>query len=258
MHLAATGAAKAEANAAALTAFLKATPPVDAPTEVRLDVTNVPVATVVDHCNALYQAATNASISSDVRVLPRVATGTVGEDDRPELGPLTPAAMTPALGYTLYGHVAMGGTFDRLHGGHKMLLTRAALVTESRLRIGMTGPILLSKGRPKANAEFMQSFAVRSETVAAFMRAIRPDLHCDIFELETGDGGVIGIPDVTAMVCSPETLPAIEGINKARAERDPPLAPTVPVVIAYVGGGDNDTRVSSSKLRQLAADGKIV
>jgi phosphopantetheine adenylyltransferase len=247
----------AEANAASLTQYLSTHPPADAPTEVHLDVTNTAVTAVVDQCNALYQAATNVSISSDLRVLPKVATAVVGADNKAELGPLSPAAMTPALGYTLYGHVATGGTFDRFHGGHKMLLTRAALVTERRLRVGMTGPILLGKGKPKANSEFMQPLDVRLRVVAEFLKAVRPDLTVDVFELETGDGGVIGIPDVAAMVCSPETLPAIHGINAKRAEQDPPLPPTVPVVVEYVGGSDNDTRVSSTKLRALAAAGKI-
>ena len=36
-------------------------------------------------------------------------------------------------------NVALGGTFDHLHAGHKILLTMAALVARSRLIIGITG-----------------------------------------------------------------------------------------------------------------------
>ena len=40
---------------------------------------------------------------------------------------------------TTFDHVAMGGTFDRLHSGHMLLLAVAALVTIKRLYVGVTG-----------------------------------------------------------------------------------------------------------------------
>jgi bifunctional ADP-heptose synthase (sugar kinase/adenylyltransferase) len=33
---------------------------------------------------------------------------------------------------------ALGGTFDHLHGGHKILLTMAACITAKRLIVGLT------------------------------------------------------------------------------------------------------------------------
>lgn len=35
-------------------------------------------------------------------------------------------------------NVALGGTFDRLHTGHKMLLSEAALMSRKRLLVGLT------------------------------------------------------------------------------------------------------------------------
>jgi bifunctional ADP-heptose synthase (sugar kinase/adenylyltransferase) len=38
-----------------------------------------------------------------------------------------------------FGRVGMGGTFDHLHAGHKLLLTAAAFVTRDELICGLTG-----------------------------------------------------------------------------------------------------------------------
>ena len=39
----------------------------------------------------------------------------------------------------IFNHVAVGGTFDHLHAGHKILLTMTAWVTKKRLVCGVTG-----------------------------------------------------------------------------------------------------------------------
>ncbi len=41
----------------------------------------------------------------------------------------------------LFPVVALGGTFDHLHAGHKILLSMAAWITQEKLIIGMTGTI---------------------------------------------------------------------------------------------------------------------
>lgn len=37
-----------------------------------------------------------------------------------------------------YGYVALGGTFDRLHNGHKILLSQAALRSSKHVTVGVT------------------------------------------------------------------------------------------------------------------------
>jgi hypothetical protein len=39
----------------------------------------------------------------------------------------------------VYKQACMGGTFDHMHLGHKLLLTQAALLTTDVLHIGITG-----------------------------------------------------------------------------------------------------------------------
>ena len=38
-----------------------------------------------------------------------------------------------------FRNVALGGTFDRLHAGHRLLLAVAAAIATSRVSVGMTG-----------------------------------------------------------------------------------------------------------------------
>lgn len=56
----------------------------------------------------------------------------------------------------------MGGTFDHMHLGHKLLLTQACLLTKDVLHVGVTGDNLLQK---KAYSEFLESFEKRKENV---------------------------------------------------------------------------------------------
>lgn len=44
----------------------------------------------------------------------------------------------------LYPGVAVGGTFDRMHAGHRLLLVVAALACSRRIYIGVTGDLLLA------------------------------------------------------------------------------------------------------------------
>ena len=45
-----------------------------------------------------------------------------------------------------YDHVVLGGTFDHMHTGHRLLLTESALLSRQRLLVGVAdGPLLESK-----------------------------------------------------------------------------------------------------------------
>jgi phosphopantetheine adenylyltransferase len=74
--------------------------------------------------------------------------------------------------------VAVGGTFDHLHAGHKLLLTATALLlqptsgidnTPRRLIVGITGDELL---RNKKYAEYLQTWKKRQDNVVEFLLSI--------------------------------------------------------------------------------------
>ncbi len=199
------------------------------------------------HLTEMYNAASRVDIACPVDVVLRVQQ--LDQHDSSALEPLTANRLTSDLGFKLEDHVAMGGTFDRLHMGHKVLLTCSLLHTRQRLRIGITGEELLKK---KKFAEFLQPFVERRNRVEQFVRGIRPDLEYDFVELTEPTGGTTTIASVSGMVVSPETLPSIEAINVARTANG--LPPVRPVLIEYIGPSGENDRVSSTMLRQRFAE----
>ena len=69
-----------------------------------------------------------------------------------------------------YSGICLGGTFDHLHSGHKVLLSQAALLVSKRILCGVTGDALLQK---KANSQELETFEKRCENVRAFLRRLR-------------------------------------------------------------------------------------
>ncbi|KAH8162821.1 hypothetical protein CIB48_g5424 [Xylaria polymorpha] len=90
---------------------------------------------------------------------------------------LTGNSLPPAQSKT-YPVVCLGGTFDHLHPGHKLLLTAAAILLKvpespgtppARFIIGVTGEELLKR---KKYAELVQSWDLRVTNVIEFLASI--------------------------------------------------------------------------------------
>ena len=79
-----------------------------------------------------------------------------------------------------YKSVCVGGTFDHMHPGHKLLLTQSTMITSERILIGVTSEKLLAK---KAYAAYLESFEVRKHRVYEFVNRLNPAIKIDIFEL---------------------------------------------------------------------------
>ncbi|KAK9839424.1 hypothetical protein WJX81_001331 [Elliptochloris bilobata] len=147
---------------------------------------------------------------------------TRGEADR-QAGARSAGAQPPARGSQPEGplaweRVAVGGTFDCLHAGHRLLLAASALVCTASLFIGVTGDQLLAK---KRNAELLESYEARCEAAVRFVHAVRPGLAVKT-------GALLDPREPTAaateegmqvLVVSAETVAGAEEIQAQRAER---------------------------------------
>ncbi len=152
--------------------------------------------------------------------------------------------------------VAVGGTFDHLHAGHKLLLTMTAFMlepplpdsqaTDSHLTIGITGDELL---RNKKFAEHMQSWDDRQKAVLEFLLGIldfSPPTHQNVItkrvsapgpngnaviatlgsdliircvEISDPFGPTITDESISALVISGETRSGGKAVNEKRCEK---------------------------------------
>jgi cytidyltransferase-like protein len=116
----------------------------------------------------------------------------------------------------IYSRLAIGGTFDQLHNGHRKLLTLASALCDEVLTIGVITDALLAK---KSNSKFIQPFHLRKEIIESFMTSLKPSLKLNIVELFDPYGPTITDPSFEGIVVSSETLIGAKMINKLRQER---------------------------------------
>ncbi|KAI0929203.1 hypothetical protein AcW2_004972 [Taiwanofungus camphoratus] len=125
-------------------------------------------------------------------------------DDTPQTQPhAPPPASDPSLP-PLVPVAALGGTFDHLHAGHKILLSMGAWIAGDKLIVGITDDALLKN---KANRDVLEKLPVRIARTRAFLELFKPALCYDLVPISDVYGPTAWDPNVQALVVSKETLP---------------------------------------------------
>lgn len=141
-----------------------------------------------------------------------------------------------------FAAVAVGGTFDHLHIGHKLLLTLAAFVCRTRLIVGVTGPELLKN---KKHAEAMDSYKVRDDAVRKFVGYVSPGLEIYTEEINDIYGPTGTVEQIDALVVSHETRSGGSAVNQYRKSKG--WKELVIVEVGLIGG---EAKVSSTDFRK--------
>ncbi|KAJ4373991.1 hypothetical protein N0V83_002730 [Neocucurbitaria cava] len=222
------------------------------------------------------------SLSSSQRSVSRVRGGIVRVESST---PATPATETSNVS-TNHLSVAVGGTFDHLHIGHKLLLTMFAFTLgrssastadpkPSTLTVGITGDALLKN---KKYAEYLESWKCRQESVHDFLSSLvyfgRPDdERIQVHEInEAGPNGhavnvsypfgltiryveiwdpfgpTITDKDITALVLSLETRSGGAAVNNKRKEQGWEPLDVFEVAVLDASEEDNVDETFQSKL----------
>ncbi len=147
-----------------------------------------------------------------------------------------------------YRKAVLGGSFDRLHKAHELLLKTAIEVAEE-VFVGIVGDKLGKKlFAKKKHASLIQPFELRKATLEDFMS--RHSNSFTVGELSDLWGPAPHDPLADVIVVSRETVGSAKRINQMRAEKQLPLLDIVVIPWVYTEDGQ---KISSTLLRSHEA-----
>uniref|UniRef100_A0A7S0ZI56 Cytidyltransferase-like domain-containing protein n=1 Tax=Timspurckia oligopyrenoides TaxID=708627 RepID=A0A7S0ZI56_9RHOD len=141
--------------------------------------------------------------------------------------------------------VVVGGTFDHLHLGHRLLLSAASLCAQKQIRVGITSEALLMDKKYKQKLE---SFEKRKESVDEFLRIICNESVSIVYTELMKPEGVLLSRDVhvDALVVSKETEADASQILQKRLQID--MHPVELIVIDILSKPNLHSKNSASNL----------
>ncbi|MCL5876804.1 MAG: phosphopantetheine adenylyltransferase [Candidatus Bathyarchaeota archaeon] len=143
--------------------------------------------------------------------------------------------------------VAVGGTFDKLHKGHRALLGKALEVGE-KVVIGLTSDSFVAKmGKPHKTAPYDE----RRRELEAYLSQQGFDRCTEIVPLNDTYGLTISGQGFDALVVSRDTLKIAYAINERRQKAG--LTPLQIVTVEMVPA-ENDCPISTTRIRSGEID----
>ncbi|XP_029158217.1 bifunctional coenzyme A synthase [Nylanderia fulva] len=116
-----------------------------------------------------------------------------------------------------YKNVVLGGTFDRLHNGHKILLSEAALRCTEKLTVGVTDTNMLSG---KLLWELIQPCTQRITGIKEFLEDVDPSIMHNVVPINDMYGPTKEDPTLEMIVVSEETKRGGDKVNELRLQKN--------------------------------------
>ncbi|KDR23193.1 bifunctional coenzyme A synthase [Zootermopsis nevadensis] len=126
----------------------------------------------------------------------------------------------PNKEFKMYENVVVGGTFDRLHTGHKILLSEAVLRCTRKLTVGVTDTSML---KYKLLWELIEPCSDRMCLLEDFLQDIDPGLQYDIVPIYDPLGPTREDPNFQMIVVSTETYKGGLKVNECRCQNNLPI-----------------------------------
>jgi len=181
-------------------------------------------------------------LAPSIESLPQTYLSRGAQADYPSLSLSDSTSANPSL----YPVVALGGTFDHLHAGHKILLSMAAWIASTKVIVGVTDDALLTK---KVNRHVMEDLSTRISRVRSFLQLFRPGLVYDIVPINDVYGPTGWDADIQALVVSKETLSGANSIASHRASHSLPALRTFVIDVISSESSSLDSE-DAEKLKQ--------
>ncbi|XP_040187727.1 bifunctional coenzyme A synthase isoform X2 [Rana temporaria] len=149
-----------------------------------------------------------------------------------------------------HSDVVVGGTFDRLHSAHKILLSVCGLLSDRRLLIGVADGELLDN---KILKELIEPYEKRVNKLSQFLVDVKPSLIYDMVPISDPYGPSITDPDLKCIVVSEETRKGGLSVNRRRLENVNRSIPSRPYIIGLTGGSGSGKSSIAKRLEVLGA-----
>lgn len=138
--------------------------------------------------------------------------------------------------------VALGGTFDPVHDGHRRLFERAFELGD--VTVGLTSDDLAPETRHENR--FIRSFDERQRDLTAELDSLADEYDRDVEIRElTEPTGIATEPEFDVLVVSPETAEGAERVNDLRRTKG--LDPLRIEIVDHVPAEDGE-RISSTRI----------
>jgi pantetheine-phosphate adenylyltransferase len=137
----------------------------------------------------------------------------------------------------------MGGTFDHLHEGHKLLIKTALSLSKS-LVIGLTTEKLLKN---KKFSLKLEDYRTRKTNLENFIKSFTELNRVKIIELNDPYGPPIEDPQYEGLVVSQETYLAAVKMNEIRENKG--FQPLIIIIIPMIKD-KNNKKISSTSIRE--------
>ncbi|MHA1821660.1 MAG: pantetheine-phosphate adenylyltransferase [Promethearchaeota archaeon] len=145
----------------------------------------------------------------------------------------------------IFNLCGLGGTFDRLHEGHKLLL-KTAFKLGKKVAIALTTDEML---KDKEYRDLIEPFEVRKEHILEYIKSLGDDClkRTIIIPLKDPFGPAITDPNLDVHVSSEETIPMALKINDLREKNG--LKRMILVAIPIIKDKKGN-KISSTDLRK--------
>jgi len=142
-----------------------------------------------------------------------------------------------------YKKIGIGGTFDRLHSGHKKLLKTAFDISETVV-IGVTVDSYVSG---KVHAKILLSYKQRLEELKHYLDFEGYKGRYSLVSLSDMYGPTLTDTSIEAILVSTETQSGAQAINSERLKKN---LPQLPIEMITLYGDQNNIPLSSTRVRQ--------
>ncbi|XP_033762317.1 bifunctional coenzyme A synthase-like [Pecten maximus] len=167
---------------------------------------------LLDHISKKFQP--------DCHRMPSIDVVNICERKSEELSSQTNGQSETSSLISSFANTVLGGTFDHIHAGHKILLGEGCLLADKQLTVGVTNGDMNNK---KTLSELIQPVQSRLESVKSFIQNVRPNISSNVVPIYDAFGPTITNNDLQCIILSQETRKGGQMVNDERQKKGFPL-----------------------------------